>query len=126
MGGGAEGYEGLGSLAKYYLVVKDHFEYWFIYMNLDLWKELSDEEKDIIQNAAVEMEARRYEVVESEELASLERLKKQGANVIHYTDDQIMKIRKKIQENVWPLLRKDIGVVFDEVVSSVNDNDSKP
>ena len=57
MGGGAEGYEGLGDLAKYYIVAKDHFEYWFIYMNLDLWKGLSEEYKAIIQQSAVKMES---------------------------------------------------------------------
>ena len=126
MGGGAEGYEGLGNLAKYYLVVKDHFEYWFIYMNLDLWKKLSDSEKQIVQGAAREMEARRYEVAEAEEAASIERLKNKGTQIIELTDDQLAKIKEKVRGNVWPLLRTDIGVVFDEVVSSVNAGETKP
>ena len=38
LGGGAEGYADLHGAAKYYIPAKDHFEYWFVYMNLDLWK----------------------------------------------------------------------------------------
>lgn len=122
MGGGAEGYEGLGNLAKYYVAAKDHFEYWFVYMNLDLWKGLSEKEKRIIQNAVREMEARRYEVAEAEEAASIERLRNQGTKIINLTDEQILNIKEKFRQNVWPLIRQDIGPVFDEVVSSTQEN----
>lgn len=126
MGGGAEGYESLGNLAKYYFAAKDHFEYWFIYMNLDLWKNLSEEEKDIVEGAAREMERRRWEIAEAEETASIERLGAQGTKIIKLTDDQINSIKEQIRANVWPLLREDIGVIFDEIVSSVNTDKSKP
>lgn len=126
MGGGAEGYEGLGSLAKYYFAAKDHFEYWFIYMNLDLWKNLSEEEKDIVEGAAREMEKRRWEIAEAEETASIKRLSSQGTKIIELTDDQVNSIKSKISATVWPLLKNDIGIIFDQIVSSVNTDKSKP
>lgn len=119
IGGGAEGYLGLKDLAKYYLAVNDHFEYWFIYMNLDLWKGLSDEEKTIVQNAAQEMEARRLKVAEAEEQANIKRLAEQGTKVITFSEEELAKMAEKVRQKVWPILRKEIGKDFDEVVSSV-------
>jgi TRAP-type C4-dicarboxylate transport system substrate-binding protein len=118
MGGGAEGYAGLKDLAKYYLPVKDHFEYWFVYMNRDLWKGLSEEEKTTIQNAVDEMEAKRFEVAEKDEKAALERLKQQGTKIIDISEEDLSKMAEKVRRTVWPTMKKDIGEAFDEVVSS--------
>ena len=119
IGGGAEGYAGLKDLAKVYLPVKDHFEYWFIYMNLDLWKGLSNDEKTALENAVREMERRRWEVAEAEEQASVKRLIDQGTKVIPFSDADLARTIQKVRENVWPFLKQDIGEAFDEVVSSV-------
>ena len=119
VGGGAEGYLGLKDLAKYYLAVKDHFEHWFIYMNLDLWKGLSIEEKVIIQNAVSKIEARRFEVAEADEQANIKRLSDQGTKVINFAEEDLAKVREKVRQNVWPTLSKELGKPFDEVVSSI-------
>ena len=120
IGGGAEGYAGLKDLARYYLPVNDHFEYWFVYMNLELWQSLSENEQTIIQNAAREMEMRRYAVAEAEEGKSLEQLRDQGTHIVAFSTEERANMRKKIRQSVWPLMRKEIGAAFDEVVSSVD------
>lgn len=120
IGGGAEGYAGLKDLARYYLPVNDHFEYWFVYMNLELWQSLSENEQTIIQNAAREMEMRRYAVAEAEERKSLEQLRDQGTHIVAFSTEERANMRKKIRQSVWPLMRKEIGTAFDEVVSSVD------
>ena len=119
IGGGAEGYAGLGELAQYYLPVRDHFEYWFVYMNLDLWRQLSDAEQTVLLTTAREMEERRYAVAEKEEETSLQKLSDQGTTIISFSDDQMVKIRKHVRQKVWPIMKEEIGDAFDEVVSSV-------
>jgi TRAP-type C4-dicarboxylate transport system substrate-binding protein len=119
IGGGAEGYLGLKGIIKYYLPIKDHFEYWFVYMNLDLWNSLSDKYKAIIQNAAREMANRRYAVAEAEEIASIEKLKEQGIEVISITDKEQSLMAEKVKKVVWPGMKKDIGEAFDKVVQSI-------
>jgi TRAP-type C4-dicarboxylate transport system substrate-binding protein len=119
IGGGAEGYAGLKGLARVYLDVKDHFEYWFIYMNLDLWKGLSDTEKAIIQNAVREMESRRWEIAEADEKASINRLRDQGTKIVTLSAGEFDKTVAKVRQNVWPEMRKDMGDVFDRVVSGI-------
>ena len=116
IGGGAEGYLGLKGLIKYYLPIKDHFEYWFVYMNLDLWKGLTEQNKTIITQASRAMEKRRYAVAETDESASIERLRNQGVQIIEFSDEELSKMREKVRKNVWPILKKEIGPAFDEVV----------
>jgi TRAP-type C4-dicarboxylate transport system substrate-binding protein len=121
IGGGAEGYKGLKQLAKYYLHVKDHFEYWFVYMNLDLWRSLSDDQKNIIQDAVREMESRRYAVAEADEADNLKKLAEQGTQVITFNDEEFSKMRNKARQTVWPMMQKEIGEAFIEVTSMIQD-----
>ena len=118
LGGGAEGYLGLKGIITHYLPVKDHFEYWFVYMNLDLWKELSEKYQTIFTDAVQTMETRRYAVAEADEIASIEKLKNQGVEVIEFSDKERSAMRSKIQKNVWPILKQEIGDAFEAVVSA--------
>jgi TRAP-type C4-dicarboxylate transport system substrate-binding protein len=119
IGGGAEGYAGLKGLARVYVDARDHFEYWFVYMNLDLWKGLSDNEKIILRNAVREMESRRWDIAEAEEQASIRRLRDQGTTIVTLSAGEFDKTVAKVRQNVWPEMRKDIGDVFDQVVSGI-------
>ena len=119
IGGGAEGYKGLKGMVRYYVPVKDHFEYWFVYMNLDSWKGLSEKQQQVIIDAAREMEAARYDIAESDEKKNTEALKDVGIDVYELSADEYDKMRDKVRETVWPQLRKDIGQPFDEVIQSM-------
>lgn len=117
LGGGAEGYLGLNGIIKYYLPVRDHFEYWFVYMNLDLWNGLSEKHQSLFTTAAREMEMRRYAVAEADEIASIEKMKNLGITVIEFNDDERSAMREKIKKNVWPLLKQQVGDAFNRIVS---------
>ncbi len=119
LGGGAEGYLGLKGIIKYYVPIKDHFEYWFVYMNRDVWRGLSDRQRSIIANAARDMEVRRYAVAEADEQASMAKLAAQGGEIISLDDAQRSRINEKIKKRVWPELRNDIGPAFDRVVKTL-------
>ena len=118
IGGGAEGYAGLGEHVKYYIPVKDHFEYWFVYMNLDLWKALSPKTREIIQSGVIDMEKERYAVGESDEKRSLEQLERQGIEIINLTQKERSKIKERVRSAVWPQLKKEIGPAFDSITGS--------
>jgi TRAP-type transport system periplasmic protein len=119
IGGGAEGYLGLKESAKFYLALNDHFEYWFVYMNLDLWKSLSEKEQGIIQQAVRDMESQRFDTAEADEQANLKRLAEQGTNVITFTEEELAKMAEKVRQEVWPILSKELGSDFDELVSTI-------
>lgn len=121
IGGGAEGYSGLKEMVKYYIPIKDHFEHWFIYMNMDEWKELSNEEQELFTKTSGELEERRYLIAPNQERESIELLKKQGTQVINLSDEELAAIKKKIEEKVWPLLEKEVGESFRQIISGVKD-----
>lgn len=119
IGGGAEGYSNLKESIKYYIPVRDHFEYWFMYMNLDSWNDLSKEEQGLFLGAAKEMEINRYLVAESQEKESMLLLKKQGVQILDLSDEELKTMREKIQKKVWPQLEKEIGPEFGRVLSDI-------
>ena len=117
IGGGAEGYLGLKGIIKYYLPIKDHFEYWFVYMNMDLWDSLSDQNKAMFIDLLRKMEARRYSVAEAEERKNLETLSKHGVEIFPISESQILTIKEKVKKTVWPEMRKEIGAAFDKTIN---------
>ena len=119
IGGGAEGYKGLSKLISYYIPVKDHFEYWFVYMNLELWNSLPTEQQQIISAQVQQMEANRYQVAESDEQRNVDALRELGVNVYDLQETEHEAMRGKIKQTVWPQLRKDIGPAFDDVVQFI-------
>jgi TRAP-type C4-dicarboxylate transport system substrate-binding protein len=112
IGGGAEGYAGLGEHIKYYMPIKDHFEYWFIYMNLDLWKNLPQNHQKVLSKSVINMETERYAIAEEEEKKSLEQLKNQGIEIINLTEKELSAMKAKVRKEVWPLLQKESGITF--------------
>lgn len=119
MGGGAEGYLGFSKLGKKYLAINDHFEHWLVYMNLDLWHKLPDQEKSIIESAVRSMEERRFQVAEAEEQHSLKKLQDQGIDVIHFNKEEIENLSQRVRQTVWPLLESDMGVNLSELREAI-------
>ena len=121
IGAGAEGYfSNFRDLAKYYLAVNDHFEYWFLYMNSGLWKKLSDADKKIVQTAADEMEKRRWGVAERDEQENEKHLSDHGIKVIKFKEQELAKMAEKVRKVAWPVIKKDIGAdFFDQVTAGI-------
>jgi len=121
IGAGAEGYyANFRDLAKYYLAVNDHLEFWYLYMNMDLWNKLSDEDKNLIQTKAKEMETRRWEVAEADEKMNMQKLADHGIEVITFSDEELQKMSDKVREEAWPTLKQDFGPkLFDQIIESL-------
>lgn len=120
LGGGAEGYLGLKGLIKYYLPIKDHFEYWFVYMNLDRWDSLSKQDQALFRQTAEAMESNRYDRAEADERTSLQQLQGSGIEIIALDEQALASIRAKVQKSVWPAMRQDIGEAFDTIVAGTS------
>ena len=119
IGGGAEGYGGFKDSIRYYIPVKDHFEYWFIYMNLDSWEQLSAGEQELFISAVGSMENSRYQVAEQQEKQSFEMLEKQGVEIIELSDQELSRMRDKVRTNVWPVIQREVGAEFDDIISRI-------
>ncbi len=121
IGAGAEGYfANFRDIAKYYLPVNDHFEYWFLYLNSDLWGKLSDADRKILQTAADDMEKQRWTVAEQDEQANEKRLSDAGIKVIKFTEPELQKMAERSRKAAWPIIRRDIGAeFFDQVTADI-------
>jgi TRAP-type transport system periplasmic protein len=121
IGGGAEGYfANFRDLAKYYLAVNDHFEYWFLYINSALWSKLSDGDRKLLQTAAGEMEKQRWAVAEQDEQANEKRLSDAGIKVIKFKEQELQKMADKSRKVGWPTIKRDIGPeFFDQVTADI-------
>jgi TRAP-type C4-dicarboxylate transport system substrate-binding protein len=65
------------------------------------------------------MERRRWDTAEAEEQASIRRLRDQGTTIVTLSAGEFDKTVEKVRRHVWPEMRKDIGDVFDQVVSGI-------
>lgn len=121
IGAGAEGYySNFKDLIKYYLPLNDHFEMWYLYMNLDLWNSLSAEEQEIVQTAAKALEEKRFEEAEAETAEYEAKMEEAGITVIRFTDEQLAGFAKVNREKVWPGIKADFGEeLFDEITSEI-------
>ncbi len=121
IGGGAEGYyASLREVTNYYLPVNDHFEMWYLYINLDLWNELTDEEKGIIEEIGLNFEQERYKLAEQDEKEYENKLKEAGITVYEFTDEELAAMAKKARETVWPEIREDFGAeLFDSITKNM-------
>ena len=121
IGGGAEGYfSNFRDLAKYYLAVNDHFEYWFLYINSGLWDKLSDGDRKLLQTAADDMEKARWAVAEQDEQANEKRLSDAGIKVIKFSTPELQKMADKSRKVGWPIIKRDIGAeFFDQVTADI-------
>jgi TRAP-type C4-dicarboxylate transport system substrate-binding protein len=118
VGSGAEGYyASFRDLTKYYLPVNDHFEMWFLYMSMDTWNDLSDEEKKIVMDAASKMEEDRYAVAEAEEQDFINKLKENGTTIIEFSEEEIKVLSDKIEKEVWPEIKDEYGAEFFDSVT---------
>ncbi|MEL7648703.1 MAG: TRAP transporter substrate-binding protein DctP [Sedimentibacter sp.] len=121
IGAGAEGYySNFRDLIKYYLPLNDHFEMWYLYMNLELWNKLSPEEQKIIQETAKALEQKRFSEAEAEEDEYKSKLEAAGITVIKFTDEELKAFAVKCRENVWPKIKADFGAeLFDKITSNI-------
>ncbi|MFA9423070.1 MAG: TRAP transporter substrate-binding protein DctP, partial [Sedimentibacter sp.] len=86
IGSGGEGYySSFRDVTKYYLPVNSHFEIWWVQMSMDVWNDMSDEEKAVVEAAALKFEEDRWIAAPEEEGKYVELLKENGAIIIEYT-----------------------------------------
>lgn len=121
IGAGTEGYyTQYKELIEYVMPIKTHFECFWLYMNKGLYDSLPDEERELIDVLAEELEVDAFKQAKEEETKYDELFKKEGTVVYNFTDEQIAKYANKIREEVWPKLEKEYGKeIFDQIKREV-------
>lgn len=121
IGSGAEGYyASFRDLTEYYLPVRDHFEMWYLYMNKDLWDNLSDDKKKSIQKVSDKFEAERFKKAEKSEQEFRDKLREEGVKVYEFSDKEITSFAEKVRQEVWPKIKDEYGAeLFNRVTKDL-------
>lgn len=102
-------YVGYADIAKYYYVYNNFFQATSFVMNNDLWNELSDENKEIIENAVNTLSENSFVTAEENETEYLNKMKEEGIEVIEFTDEELEAFSNYAQEVTWPKLKDSLG-----------------
>lgn len=121
IGGGAEGYyANFRDLLKEYHAVNDHFEMWWWYINKDLWESLSKEDQELLTKLGKELETRRWNEAPLAEKKNMQRLADAGIKIVTFSQEELNAMAKKVRQEVWPVIKKDIGEdIFDRVATQL-------
>ena len=120
IGSGAEGYySSYRDVAKYYLPYNDHFEVWYLYINMDLWNKLNESQQNALQEAANKLEDDRWAAAPVETKTYEQKLVDYGIEMIEFTDDELQAFYDKCQETVWPELKELYGEEAVNLVASL-------
>ena len=86
IGSGAEGYySSYRDVAKYYLPYNDHFEVWYLYINMDKWNEMSKKQQEVLQTAANHLEDERWKEAPTQTEEYEQKLEDYGVQIINFT-----------------------------------------
>lgn len=122
IGSGAEGYySSYRDVAKYYLPYNDHFEVWYLYINMDLWNKMTLSQQNALQTAANKLEDDRWAVAPEETKTYEQKLVDYGVELIPFTDDELKAFYDKCQETVWPELTELYGEDAVKLVASLKE-----
>ena len=123
IGSGAEGYyTGYKDVATWYLPYNDHFEVWYLYINMDKWDSLNESQQKALQDAADKLEADRWEVAPTQTAEFEQKLADEGIEVISFTDEELQAFYDRCQETVWPELTELYGQEAVDLVASLKGN----
>lgn len=120
IGSGAEGYySSYRDVAKYYLPYNDHFEVWYLYINLDKWNEMTEKQQKALQDAANKLEDDRWEVAPTQTAEYEQKLVDYGIEMIEFSDEELQTFYNECQESVWPELEDLYGADAVELVKEL-------
>ena len=123
IGAGAEGYYAdFRDIIKCYLPVNDHLEMWYLYINKDVWNKLSNEDKNTLTRLGKQLEEKRWKEAPDSQKNNENRLAEYGITIVSFTQDELNAMAKKVRDEVWPIIKKDIGEeTFDNVTKVISE-----
>lgn len=103
IGTGPEGnWSNYRDLIKVYVDERIFYEPFFLMINKQLWLKLSSSEREAIAKVASEMENRRWKAAPKEHDEYIEKLRKNGTQIITFSQEELNVVRDKVVKEVWP------------------------
>ena len=111
-------YSTFRDVMKYWLPYRGNYNVENIYMNLELLNSLSDEDQQIIRQAAKEVSELRFGDAEAEEKTGAQKMRDYGIEVVEFTPAEYDAMAEAVVEDVWPELESMVGKkLMDEAIA---------
>lgn len=119
VGGGAESYYvTFKDLMKFYIPANTHFEIWPLLINKELYDNLPDTDRAVLDAKAREFEARRWDKAPEQQNYYVDLLEQSGTKIIRLTPEQLEAFAEKARPAVFEEFKKIIGEeTFNEMFS---------
>lgn len=102
-------YEYFRDVLDYYVRTKHTFVTGNLLVNLETYEDLSDEHKQLIEDAAVDVMQARFEAARAEDQHYVDLAIESGMQYFELTDEQLAPIAEKVRAEVWPQMEPDVG-----------------
>ena len=109
-------YEYFGDLIEYYVHTRHLFSTGALLMNLKSWEGLTDQERTIVQDAAVQVVEKQFQDANAEDLKWRNAAIEAGIKFIALSDEEFHTNVKAVRDTVWPQMEEKIGTVIMEQV----------
>ena len=113
------------NVIKYYFPVNLYLDVYLLSINLELWEELSQADRDAISKAAAEIEVKRFKDAPDEQQSWVDKLEESGVKILPITDEQQTTLQLKVRDFVWTNIKNDIGLEFFEKVTKAAEESKK-
>lgn len=121
-GGGAEQYySDYGELVENVYCYRTHMENHWLYMSLETWNSLSEEEQATITQLAKEWEAKAFDLAKENENKYIELFREQGVEVYEPEESVIEAYADYVHTKVWPEIASEYGDVWNDIMAKINE-----
>ena len=112
-------YEYFRDVLDYYTRTKQQFLTGILSMNLGTWESLTDEQRQVVEEAARTVMEEHFDAAQAIDQSYVEKAKEAGMEYIEPTEDEIRAIAKVVRENVWPVMEQEVG---EEIMNTIREN----
>jgi TRAP-type transport system periplasmic protein len=109
-------YEYFRDVLDYYVRTKHIFVTGNLLANSETLGELTEEQRALIEESAVEIMAARFETARAEDQKYVDLAIESGMQYFELTDEQIAPIQAKVRAEVWPQMEPDVGKEIMELI----------
>jgi TRAP-type C4-dicarboxylate transport system substrate-binding protein len=111
-------YEYFRDVLDYYVRTKHTFVTGALSMNMEVWDELSDNQKSIVSEAAADVMAKQFKEARTRDQYYIDQATASGMEYVELNDEELRTLAKVAREKVWPLMVDELG---EEIVQKLKD-----
>jgi len=109
-------YQYFGDILDYYVHSRQNFAFSVLAMNLDTFKDMSNEDQSIIETAAREMVTQQFINARNEDEHWIRTAQENGMEYIEPNPEDVARWVEQIRDEVWPLVEEAYGSIIMDVI----------